>query len=152
MANNSERGLPSLQDRTGTRFTVTFPDFPSFNVPPLNFRLFQKAGHHDIMEIKFANFSQFYLKSLKTGVPVYVSWRTDKAKGQFYGHVSYVKPLTQNTNQRPVIVQATAASYPLKEGGNKVWVNKTGPVIVSEIGDENRWQCSSYSWNRLSEA
>lgn len=136
MPSNLTRGLASVQDRLGTRLSVNFPDFPSFDIPPRNFRLYQEAGKHDIMEIMFGQFSEFYFKTLKTGVPVQVTWSTDKAKGNFYGYVHHVSHATQNTNQRPVIIHAVGSSFPLKEGGNKIWLKKTAPDIVSELAKE----------------
>lgn len=136
MPSDVTRGQVDVQNRFGATFSVTFPDFPSFDVPPRNFRLHQEAGKHDVMEILFATFSQFYFKTLKTGVPVHVSWSTDKAKGNFYGYVHHVSHTTQSTLQRPVTIRAIGSSFPLKEGGNKIWVKKTAPDIVTELAKQ----------------
>ena len=67
-----------VQSRTGSKFKVTFPDFPSWNVTPQNIKIYQETGKQDIVELTYPRFSEFYLKSLKTGVPVQIIWSNDK--------------------------------------------------------------------------
>ena len=50
------------QYRLGTRFSVTFPDFPGFTETPKYFRLIQEVGNQDIVHVKYPYQSPFYLK------------------------------------------------------------------------------------------
>jgi phage protein D len=121
------------QNRVGTTFSVTFPDFPTFNNAPQWVRLHQEAGKQDIVEIAYASFSSFYYKSLKTGVPFKLTWVTEHGKGEFFGYVYDVSMTTQASVRRNVIIRGMGSSFPLKEGGSKIWANKSAPDIVSDI-------------------
>lgn len=121
------------QYRLGTRFSVTFPDFPGFTEKPKNFRLIQIAGNQDLIEIKFPYQSKFYLKALKTGVPFSVVWKTSTGKGEFFGHVYDVTPLAQKGQNREVVVKGIGATLGAKETTNKIWINKTATQIVEEV-------------------
>ena len=124
------------QQRYGTSFTVSYPDFPTFEVIPQWFTLKQSAGNHDIVEIAYGSFNPFYLKCLKTGVPIKLSWKTKNASQEFVGYVYNVTQLTQSTLTRNIIVTAVGTGMHLKEGGAKIWVNKTASEIVKDIAKE----------------
>lgn len=121
------------QYRLGTRFSVTFPDFPGFTENPKNFRLIQKVGQQDIVHIKYPYQSTFYLKALKTGVPFSIVWKTESGEGKFFGHVYDVTPLTQKGTNREVLLKGIGATLGAKETANKIWINKTATQIVEEI-------------------
>jgi hypothetical protein len=123
----------STQSRYSTGVDVSFPDFPTFNTPIRQFKLIQEAGNHDVIELHFGTFNSFYLKRLKTGVAVRVSWKNSKGTGDFYGYVYHVVNTTQATLVRNVIVTCVGASFVLKEGGSKNWLNKTASEIVTDI-------------------
>ncbi|CAB4178981.1 hypothetical protein UFOVP1033_38 [uncultured Caudovirales phage] len=125
----------TIQSRTGSKYKVTFPNFPSFIVTPQNIRIYQETGKQDIVELTYPRFSDFFLKALKTGVPVLINWNNDKVSETFYG---YVYDGTSTTNQslaRPIVIRCIGASLALKEGGNKIWKSKTAPDIVTEIAN-----------------
>jgi len=122
-----------LQNRLGTRFTVTFPDFPTFNEQAKNFNLVQEMGKQDVIEVKFSYQSPFYAKALKTGTLMVVDWVNDSLKGKFTGYVYQVEVKTQKIPDREVIVKGVGASFSLKETDNKIWVNKSATQIVEEI-------------------
>jgi hypothetical protein len=123
----------AVQSRTGSRFKVTFPNFPSWDVTPQNVKIYQETGKQDIVELTYPRFSEFYLKSLKTGVPVQINWSNDKVSETFYGYVYDATSTVRQSLARPIIVRCIGASLSLKEGGNKIWKNKTAPDIVTEI-------------------
>jgi hypothetical protein len=123
----------ATQNRTGSSVVVKYPDFPSFNVPVYNFQLHQEVGKHDIVEIRYANQRDFYFKALKTGTPVSIVWRNDKTKGEFFGYVHDVSHRSSQALEKFVVVRIIGASFPMKEGGSKIWVNRTAPEIATEI-------------------
>lgn len=121
------------QYRLGTGFTTSFPDFPGFTEKARSFRLIQEAGKQDILQLVYVYQSPFYLKALKTGVPVILRWRNEKGDGVFHGYVYEVKPLTARGKNREVLIKATGATLSAKETANKIWVNKSATQIVEEI-------------------
>lgn len=123
----------TYQIRTGTTFSVSFPDFPTFNVAAQSFKLHQEAGKQDVVEIMYASFNPFYYKALKTGVPVQITWVSPNGKGDFYGYVYDTSMTTQATVKRYVTLRCVGASFALKEGGSKIWKNKSASDIVTDI-------------------
>ena len=124
----------TTQNRLGTSFTVTYPDFPSFIVTPKSFTLTQEAGKQDVLEISYLRDSKVFYKGLRTGATVKLKWKTsNNIVGEFFGYIIDYTPVTQQTLRRPITIRAIGASLPLKEGGNKIWRNKTAPDIVTEI-------------------
>ena len=126
----------STQNRFATKFDVSFPNFPSFNFAPRSVRLIQEKGKHDIVEISYNAFSNFYYNALKTGVPIQITWSNENSKGEFLGYVYSVTQTTQSTLSRNVIIKGIGTGFPLKESVNKVWVNKSAPDIVTEIANK----------------
>jgi phage protein D len=124
----------TTQNRLGTLFTVSYPNFPSFTVTPRGFTLIQETGKQDVLEITYMQDTNIFFKGLKTGAAVKLQWKTsNNIKGEFFGYIVDYSPITQQTLLRPVTIRAIGASLPLKEGGNKIWKNKTAPEIVTEI-------------------
>lgn len=122
-----------VQNRQGSTYKITFPDFPSFNVTPQNITINQEMGMQDVVELTFPRFSSFYMKALKTGAPVSIKWSNDKASTEWFGYVYDVKKNTVQSLNKPVIVRCIGSSLSLKEGGSKIWVSKTASDIVTEI-------------------
>ncbi len=125
----------AVQNRTGSKFKVIFPNFPTWTVTPQSIKIYQEAGKQDIVELTYPRFSNFYLKSLKTGVPVEIKWSNDKTSENFYGYVYDGMSTANQSLSRPIIIRCIGASLALKEGGNKIWKEKTAPDIVSEIAN-----------------
>jgi phage protein D len=124
----------TTQNRLGTSFTVSYPDFPSFTVTPKSFTLIQETGKQDVLEIIYLRDSSVFYKGLKTGATVKLKWKTsNNIVGEFFGYVVDYTPITQQTLRRPITIRAMSASLPLKESGSKIWKNKTAPDIVTEI-------------------
>ena len=123
----------ATQIRQGSSFRVSYPDFPSFSLIPHHFRLHQEMGKQDVMVLTYSQFSPFYMKALKTGVPIKVSWTNGAISDTFFGYVYDVQPTIQQTLQRNVVIRAVGAAFSLKEGGAKIWTNKTAPEIVTDI-------------------
>lgn len=122
-----------VQNRYGSYFKVFYPDFPSFDVTPQNIKLFQETGMQDVVEITYPRFGAFYIRALKTGVPISITWNNDKAKSNWFGYVYDIKKNDVQALERPVVVRCIASSLALKEGGSKIWLNKTAPDIVADI-------------------
>ena len=121
------------QSRFGTTYQVSFPDFPTFNVVPQWVRLTQEQHKQDVIELGFASYDPHYQKAFKTGVLMKLKWQTQYAKGEWVGYVYNNKNKTQATVSRNVVVRGIGGSFPLKEGGNNMWKNKTAPEIVIDI-------------------
>jgi phage protein D len=123
----------SVQNRTGSQFQVVYPDFPSMKIPPHHIKIHQEVGSQDVVELSYTRFNPFYQKVLKTGVPIKITWRNDKAAETFIGYVMDVTPVVQQSLYNPTIVRCVSASLALKEGGYKIWRTKTAAQIVTEI-------------------
>lgn len=123
----------AIQNRTGSRYTVTFPNFPSWTITPQTVKIVQETGQQDVVELTYPRFSNFYLKALKTGVPVEMRWSNDKVSETFYGYVYDGASSINQSLGRPVVIRCIGASLSLKESKQKIWKSKTAPDIVSEI-------------------
>ena len=128
----------ATQVRNNTTFSVNYPDFPSFTLKPNSFKLTQAQGQHDVIELSYSGFNSFYQKALKTGVLMRVEWQNEKSKGEFIGHVYNISLKSQATLKNNTIVKGVGASFRLKEGGSKVWRNKTASEIAYEIAKEKK--------------
>ena len=126
----------SVQNRNGSKFTVNYPDFPSVTVQPHHITIHQEMGSQDVVELSYTRFNSFYQRVLKTGVPIKIVWKNDKATEMFTGYVLDVTPVVQQSVNRPTIIRCIGASLALKEGGYKIWKNQTGAQIVSSIAKE----------------
>ena len=124
---------PERQNRFGSSFTVTMPDFPSMTVQPKYIRMYQKMGSHDVVELYYQRFSPFLTQAVKTGVPVTVDWKNDKVSGKFIGYTTDSVHFSEQTIKRGVKVTCIAESYVTKETSSKIWVNKTASEIVTDI-------------------
>jgi phage protein D len=123
----------SYQYRNATSFSIEFPDFAAFKTTPHNFRLIQRAGKQDIVEITYPDFTPFYQQALKTGVMLSIKWSNGLNTNTWYGYVYDVSPTHQQSLKKPVMVRAIGSSFGLKNMGNKIWVNRTATEIVEEI-------------------
>jgi phage protein D len=121
------------QNRYGTNFQVIFPDFPTFKQNPQWFRLTQEQGKQDVIEISYSSFDNHFQSAFKTGVMFKVKWATEYSKNEWVGYVYNGDNTTQATISCNVMLRGVGASFPLKEGGNKIWKNKTAPEIVQDI-------------------
>lgn len=121
------------QNRYGSNYSVDFPDFPSLTVTPQNITLYQEVGMQDVVELTYPRFSSFYHKALKTGVPVSIKMANDKVSSNWFGYVYDIKTNTNQSLGQPIIVRCVASSLSLKDGGSKIWLNKTASDIVVDI-------------------
>lgn len=124
------------QLRFSSSYEVIFPDFPSFKTQPQSVKLYQEQGKHDVVELKFGVLDTFYEQSLKTGVAVKITWTNGLQNGIFNGYVHSVTTLTQTSVTRDTVITCVGAGFVLKEGGTKVWNNKTASQIVQDICKE----------------
>lgn len=128
----------SVQNRTGSKFKVTYPDFPTMNIPPHHIKIYQETGSQDVVELSYTRFNPFFQKVLKTGVPIQITWSNDKASETFIGYVMDVTPVVQQSLYNPTIVRCISASLALKEGGYKIWRNKTAAQVVTDVASKFR--------------
>jgi phage protein D len=123
----------ATQHRTGSSFKVSYPDFPAFNQIPHHARLVQGIGMQDVLELTYTRFNSFYEKVLKTGTPVLFAWKNDKVSETFFGYVVDVVSELKQSSYNPTVIRCMSASFPMKEGGNKIWTNASATEIVSDI-------------------
>ena len=127
---------PERQNRFNNTFTISYPDFPSIQTQARSVTLIQEMGKHDIVKIYYPKFNSSIVKAVKTGVPVQITWKNDKASGNFFGYTSDTSyPVIQQL-RRGLTVTCVGASYPLKKRKPKIWKNKTASEIVSDICKE----------------
>jgi hypothetical protein len=131
---------PQRQNRYQNSFKVSYPDFPSLTNTVRSIVIHQEMGKHDIVEIYYPMFSSKFFKLIKTGVPVQITWKTDKAVGKFIGYTVEVTHQTAQQFMRGVKVVCIGASYPLKERSVKIWKNKTATEIATEIAKKFKLQ------------
>jgi len=124
---------PQRQNKYQNSFKVSYPDFPSINNTVRNVVIYQEMGKHDIVELYYPVFSSQFFNAIKTGVPVQIVWKTDKASGKFTGYTVDVTHQTAQQLKRGVVITCIGASYPLKERAVKIWKNKTASEIATEI-------------------
>ena len=123
----------AVQNRIGSKFTVTYPDFPSFEDQPHHITITQEVKCQDVVELSYTRFNPFFQTALRQGVPVVIKWSNDKTSGLFSGYVMDVTPVTQQSLYNPTIVRCISASFPSKDGGTKIWKNKTAAQVVTDI-------------------
>ena len=121
------------QHKYGSSYSVSFPDFPSFSENPNSITLRQEMGKHDILDIEFMQYSKMYDTMVKTGTPVIVTWKNDKASGTFRGYATQLTSPSSRAITRVVFVRCVGTSFVLKDSEPKIWVKKTAPEIVTEI-------------------
>jgi hypothetical protein len=124
---------PLRQNRFGSSFKVTYPDFPGVNLPVRSITINQEIGKHDIVELYYSRISSAIIRGLKTGVPVEILWGNDKMSEKFYGYAVDVSYPTVQKIERGIKVTVIGASYPLKERTSKIWINKTASDIALDI-------------------
>ena len=126
------------QYRYGTSFDVLYPDFPSFNKQPLWFELTQEQGKQDVLKLAYTSYDKFYQTALKTGALIKLTWKNQNSQGTFHGHFYDSTHTSQATVERNIMVTAVGASFALKEGGSKMWKNKTASEIAIDIAKKNK--------------
>jgi phage protein D len=124
---------PERQNIFGNKYSVSFPDFPTFTRSPRYAVLRQEANTHDTLELHYQHFSPMLAKAFRTGTPVKFTWTNDKARGTFIGYTSDVTwPVAQKLN-KPVVITCVAASFSTKQNKPKIWKNKTVSEIMVDI-------------------
>lgn len=127
---------PLRQNRFNNSFKISFPDFPGLTKPARSIVIHQEMGKHDIVEIYYSTFSSVFFKGIKTGVPVQITWRNDKATSTFVGYTTEVSYTTAQQLNRDVKITCVGSSYRLKERTSKIWLNKTASEIASEVANK----------------
>ena len=145
----SVRDIPvGYQARFGTKYSVKFPDFPSFTAVPYEIEIHQKRKHHDVFILKYQMLTTFFFKGLKTGTTVQLNWKTSSpATGKLVGYVTSVKKTKASQFNQEIEITCVAGSFPLKNTAANVWVSKTVPEVVQDIAKKTKMKAvvSSHS-------
>ena len=124
--------------REHNSFSVEFPDYPTFSMPANEFTLEQKVDTHDILTLKFSDFSLFMLKGLKTESPVIVNWRTSNGiNGRFFGVVYGVQRTHAVQASKETEIICLGLTFLMKDSKSGVWINKTIDDVVKVIAKRN---------------
>lgn len=119
--------------RRGTVLAVEFPTLPSLTKMPRRVDLYQKQNHHDVLVMEYATASTAWVALVKTGVPVVFKWSQGNVSNEWVGYVSHLSFQAKPGREKVMEVHCVAASYPLKQRTNKVFINKTIPQAVAEL-------------------
>jgi phage protein D len=122
-----------LQNRYGSFFKVEYPVISDFDSPVEHISLYQEMGKQDIVEIYYPRLDPQAQSLLRTGVPIKITYGNDKVTEIFFGYVIDLKPTFHASTNRPLVVRCIGASLDLKNGGEKIWINKSAPDVVTEI-------------------
>jgi hypothetical protein len=124
---------PRRQLVQGNSFSVSFPDFPSFDLKPHKIELIQAMGKHDILKVHYPDTVSFMLDAITTGALVDVTWSNDKVTGNFKGYKYDNTYSSAIDRKRRTVMTFLGSSFVLKESGYNIWVNKTATEIITEI-------------------
>jgi len=124
---------PEIQNRLGNFFEVEYPNYATFDVLPQSIVMHQEMGKHDVVEIIYPPINKALLKAIRTGSPVKITWGNDKVTETFFGYIADAAPKATSNRNRETKIRCVGASYPMKQGDNKIWTNKSASDIVIEI-------------------
>lgn len=123
--------------RRGTSYSVEFPTIPNIKTVPNQIEIHQNMHSHDIVTISYNTTDEKYLKILKTGVPLVVTWREgSETPRRVYGYVSHIAKETVGQRRAMFKIVCVGASYVLKKRSNKIYKNKTIPEVAQAIAKE----------------
>jgi hypothetical protein len=107
-------------------------------MPANEITLEQKVDTHDILTIKFSDFSLFMLKGLKTQSPVIVNWKTSNGiRGKFFGLVYAVQRTHAIQASKESQIICLGLTFLAKDSRSGVWINKTIDDVVKIIAKRN---------------
>lgn len=121
------------RNRFSNSYRVEFPDFPSFDQTPIEVKIHQQMGHHDVVELIFPYYDRFYLEVFATGTPVKMLWSNGTNKQWFFGYLTTASIASKREFKRNTKITCVGATYPLKERGGSIWTNKSASQIVEEV-------------------
>lgn len=125
--------VSSQKFRRGNTFSIDLPTLPSTTAQPRAFELRQAKYEHDILILTFLTSSHQWYDSLRTGVPIKLTWGTDATTKEWYGYVSFVTRSTSASSENIMEVHCVGASFPLKERTTRVFTDTTIPDAVKAI-------------------
>lgn len=128
------RGSDS-KHRRGTKYTVSFPTFPTLKALPTKLYLVQKQGHHDLLTMEFPIVSDLWFENLKTGAPVQFVWKQGAQEKFWYGYVSFTTKEVLAQRKQVMKVQCIGASFLLKQKSVQVFTDTTITDCVKKITD-----------------
>lgn len=128
---------PELQNRKSTRYSLEFPNIPSFVKLPIKAEITQKQYTHDILKLHYLLKSDMWQELLQTGEPVKFSWNNDKSSHTWYGYVYMVVVETAAQREQKMDVVCIGSSFPLKQQVTRVYSNVTIPEVAAEIAKEH---------------
>lgn len=122
--------------RRGTTFTVSFPTLPTLKEQPLRIEITQKPFSHDYGVLEFPRSSDLWMKHMKTGVPVLVTWKQGTLSREWAGYVSYAKKTVVAQRQQGMEVHCFGSTFPLKTKLCQVFKNSTIPEAVAKLAKQ----------------
>jgi phage protein D len=129
---------PKAKHRRDTKFQVVYPTIPSITQTPRSIVIHQKQYQHDVLVLSYLTTSNLWAETLKTGVPIKVSWTQGGFAKEWYGYVSFVsKTNAPQQREQHMDIHCIGSSFPLKERVNRVFTNTTIPEAVATIAAEN---------------
>jgi phage protein D len=117
--------------KNATKFLVTFPQSNlDAVVTPTNIRVIQRPLSHDIAVMDIIGGERY--RGLLGGAPVSIDWSNQSGSANFRGYVYRLDPHYEPGKYRTTVI-CVAASYPLMNMGQNVWVGVTAPDVVRSI-------------------
>lgn len=123
--------------RRGTYYTVSYPTLPNITSKPNSIQIEQKMGRHDIAILEFRTAHETMFKTLKTGVPVKITWNQNGVSRTLHAYVSHVSKESKAQLKSYFQVHCVGSSFPLKKRSTKVYKKKTITDVAREIAKEH---------------
>lgn len=102
----------------------------------------QDMYEHDLAIIRARSRRLNWTDSLYPGTPVRISYRGRRTTSStFYGYVTHVKPLAKSVNDLyDIEIYCVSSSRDLRETGQNVWRNRTGPEIANWVARKFKYR------------
>lgn len=127
----------SSKHRRGTSFKVVYPTLPNVTTVPHSIQIKQSMGTHDIAILEFRNTHEGMFKSLKTGVPLQITWSQGGLSRTLYAYVSHVSKEAVAQKKNYFKVYCVGGSFPMKKRSTNVYKKKTITQVAQEIAKEH---------------
>jgi len=117
-------------------FQVELPE-ATFDSSLLYFRglrIEQSARLHDLATLRVRSRQVNWKDTLAPGTPIAITWSSDSGpSSEFYGYVSYVRPIMKRESYYDFDVIASGASKSMRATDQRTWRNKSVSEIVIDV-------------------
>lgn len=120
-----------------TSYSVVFPTLSSQKHQPRRIDLIQKKKNHDVLVLEYSQVSNLWASTLKSGVPVRLTWKQGAYSKEFIGYVQGVKRNVSPQKANQMEVTCWGSTFHLKERATKVFTNTTITEAVKQIVTEH---------------